>query len=315
LRKAFISKLVDLAGGDESIYLLVGDIGFHLVEPFAEAFPERFVNVGIAEQNMAGIAAGLALSGKNVFCYSIANFPTLRCVEQIRNDICSHRANVKIVAGGTGIIYGALGMTHHTTDDIAIMRALPDMTVIAPGDPVETMLATEMAGRYSGPCYLRLGRTGDPKVHEEIPGLVFGKAIRLRHGDDVTIIASGGLLYNALKAAEQLTLEGITAELLSMPFIKPLDNTAVLEAAGKTGNIVTIEEHSIIGGLGSAVAEVLAEADIPDTRFKRIGLPDEIVRQVGNQDYLRDFYSLSVEGITSTVKSLLSNQDYSKLQK
>jgi transketolase len=305
LRKAFVSRLIDLAAEDQNIFLLIGDIGFGLVEPFAERFPERFINIGIAEQNMAGIATGLALSGKKVFCYSIANFPTIRCVEQIRNDICAHKADVTIVAGGTGLIYGALGHTHHTTEDIAIMRAIPDMTVVVPGDPLEAAAATSAIYRHAGPCYLRLGRTGDPAVYREEPGLKPGEAVTILDGNDITLIASGGLLFNALKAAEDLSRKGIKPRLLSIPFIKPLDKDSVVKAAEETGAVITIEEHSIIGGLGSAAAEALAEAGIPGLKFKRIGIPDEFCRQVGNQDYLRDYYGLSPTDIAGIAQSLL----------
>src|SRR5712691_10038528 len=165
MRPAFFRALPELAAADERVNLVVGDLGFGVVEPFVERFPARFFNAGVAEQNMTGIAAGLALSGKTVFTYSIANFPTLRCLEQIRNDVCYHNANVKVVAVGGGFAYGALGMTHHATEDLAIMRALPGMVVVAPGDPLETELATRAIVSHSGPCYLRLGRAGEPKVH------------------------------------------------------------------------------------------------------------------------------------------------------
>lgn len=305
MRKAFVSKLVDLAIEDDSIFLLAGDIGFGLLEPFIEQFSDRFINTGIAEQNMTGIATGLALSGKNVFCYSIANFPTIRCVEQIRNDICAHKANVTIVAGGTGLIYGSLGHTHHATEDIAIMRALPNMTVIVPGDPLETAAATAAIRLHAGPCYLRLCRTGDPAVYKDEPELKFGEAVTILDGSDITLIASGGLLFNALKAAEELAGKGIKARLLSVPFIKPLDRTEVVKAAEETGAVITIEEHSVIGGLGSAVAEVLAETGVPNLKFKRIGIPDEFCSRVGNQDYLRDYYGLSPTDIAGVVQSML----------
>lgn len=308
MRKSFIEKLVESARKDESIYLLVGDIGFGLVEPFAEQYPDRFINAGIAEQNMMGVATGLALSGKNVFCYSIANFPTIRCVEQIRNDICVHKANVTIAAGGTGLLYGALGTTHHSTEDIAIMRALPNMTVAVPGDPMEAAAVTEAIIKHSGPCYLRLGRTGDPAVYKEKPDCEIGKAITIRDGKDITLIASGGLLHNALKAAEQLSGYGIETRLLSMPFIKPLDNDAVLAAARDTGAIITIEEHSVIGGLGSAVAEVLAENDGTNIFFRRMGIPDEFCHETSNQDGLRHYYSLSAGDIANNARLLVKRK-------
>lgn len=297
MRAAFVRTLVESARADERIFLLVGDVGYSLVEPFAQEFPKRFVNIGIAEQNMTGIATGLALTGKIVFTYSLANFPTLRCVEQIRNDVCYHNANVKIVASGGGLSYGALGATHHVTEDMAIMRALPNMTVVAPGDPVESALATQAMGEWSGPCYLRLVKTGDPVVHRTTPNFQIGKAITVRDGSDITLIVTGGITYNTVQAAEQLAKQGIHARVLSMHTLKPLDKEAVLTAARETHAIMTIEEHSIIGGLGSAVAEVLAESDNSYVVFKRLGIKDSFCSQVGSQEYLQKIYSLSVEGI------------------
>jgi len=305
LRASFISSLIDLAKEDESIFLLVGDVGYGLVEPFAQQFPGRFVNIGIAEQNIIGIAAGLALSGKIVFIYSLANFPTLRCVEQIRNDVCYHQSNVKIVASGAGLAYGPLGVTHHVTEDLAIMRSLPNMTVIAPSDPIEASLATRAVAHWPGPCYLRLAKTGDPLIHEKIPVFRIGRAIRVRDGSDITLIGSGGILCNVIQAARQLEENGIKAQVLSMHTIKPLDNEVVLAATRETKAIITIEEHNIIGGLGSAVAEVLAEGKRTNVTFLRMGIPDKFCTQVGSQDFLRAIYSLSVEGIISSVRKLL----------
>jgi len=313
LRAAFISTLIDLARKDEHIFLLVGDVGFSLVEPYAQEFSQRFVNIGVAEQNMAGIAAGMALCGKTVFVYSIANFPTLRCVEQIRNDICYHNANVKIVTAGGGLIYGALGTTHHVTEDLAVMRALPNITVVAPGDPAEAALATRATAEWPGPCYLRLGRTKDPQVHQTTPDFQIGKAIKLREGQDVTLIASGGILYNTVQAAQQLAQQGIESCVLSMHTIKPLDKVAVLSAAAETDAVVTIEEHTIIGGLGSAVAEVLSEENNSKVAFMRMGIPGEFCTQVGSQAYLRELYSLSVQGIVSSVKKLMKGEKVSQV--
>ncbi len=316
MRAGFIRALIDLARTDERLFLLVGDVGYSLVEPFAQEFPRRFVNVGIAEQNMIGIATGLALNDKIVFVYSLANFPTIRCVEQIRNDACYHQANVKIVASGAGLAYGPLGITHHVTEDLAIMRALPNMTVIAPGDPVEASLATRAAAHWPGPCYMRLARTGDPLIHQEVPDFQIGRALMIRDGSDITLIGSGGILCNVIQAARQLEENGIKARVLSMHTIKPLDNRAVLAAARETKTIITIEEHNIIGGLGSAVAEVLAEGQKTNVSFMRMGIPDTFCTQVGSQDFLRAIYSLSVEGIVSSVRKLLEERklarDYSK---
>ena len=306
MRTAFIDALCEIAEKDDRVWLLTGDLGFSVLERFYNRFPGRYVNVGVAEQNMTGIAAGLALSGKIAFTYSIANFPTLRCVEQIRNDVCYHNADVKIVAVGGGLVYGAQGVTHHGTEDLVIMRALPNMTVVAPGDPVEATLATQAIVEHPGPCYLRLGRAGEPIVYQTPPDFQIGKAITVREGSDITMIATGGMLYNTVQAAEQLAQQGIQARVLSMHTLKPLDTRAVLTVARETGVIMTIEEHNVIGGLGSAVAEVLAERFSGNLTFKRLGVPDTFCSQVGNQEYLRGIYSLSVDGIVKTARALVS---------
>jgi transketolase len=307
MRSGFIRALIELAENDERIFLLVGDVGYTLVEPFIEKLPDRFINIGIAEQNMTGIATGLALSGKTVFIYSLANFPTLRCVEQIRNDICYHDANVKIVTSGAGLAYGALGPTHHVIEDIAVMRALPNMTVVAPCDPVESALATRAAAGRDGPCYLRLAKTGDPTIHKTLPDFQIGKAITVRDGTDLTLVACGGIILNAIAAAEQLERQGIQARVMSMHTVKPLDTGAMLSAARETGHIISIEEHSIIGGLGSAVAETLAESGISSIAFKRMGINDCFCCEVGSQEYLRHRHSLAVEDIVAQATRLVES--------
>jgi transketolase len=306
MRTAFIEALFALAQQDERIVLMVGDLGFGVVTPFMEHLPQQFVNAGVAEQNMAGMAAGMALSGKIVFTYSIANFPVLRCLEQIRNDICYHGANVKIVSIGGGMAYGALGISHHATEDIALMRALPNMLIISPGDPVEARLATRALVDYAGPAYLRLGRAGEPSIHAAEPAFQIGKAITVRQGNDITLVCTGGLLYNTMQAADALALQGIEARVLSMHTVKPLDTAPVLSAAKETAAIFTIEEHSVIGGLGGAVAEVLMEANCRPRYFKRIGLNDTFSSLVGDQQYLCAKYGLDTVGILGTVQSVLT---------
>ncbi len=306
MRKAFVSTLMDMAGDDERIYLFAGDLGFSIFEPFMEKYPSHYLNMGVAEQNMIGVATGMALSGKIIFVYSIANFPTFRCLEQIRNDVCYHDVNVNIVTGGGGLPYGALGITHHATEDIAIMRALPNMTVIAPGDPQEAAQATQACAAWPGPCYLRLGKTVEPDVHESPPSFSIGKAITLKDGEDATLISTGCMLKSAVEAAGLLSGEGISARVLSMPTVKPLDRDAVLAAAGDTGVIVTVEEHSIVGGLGSAVAEVLSEAPGIDCRFHRLGVKDTFSHDVGNQEYLLRAHGLSTDDIVRAVINLKS---------
>jgi transketolase len=305
MRTAFFNALLQLAERDERIHVVVGDLGFGVVEPFARRFPDRFLNAGVAEQNMTGVAAGLALCGKIVFTYSIGNFSTIRCLEQIRNDICYHKADVKIVSVGGGFSYGPLGMTHHAVEDLAIMRALPSMVVVAPGDPFEVEQATRALVARSGPAYLRLGRAGEPQLHG--PGAVFelGRAIRMKEGRALTIISTGGMLETGIRAAELLGEAGIDTRVVSMHTLKPLDEAEILSAAEETGAIATLEEHSVIGGLGGAVAEVLAEASGPRGRLKRLGVPSTFASEIGSQDYLRATHGLSPEGVFQSLKSWL----------
>ncbi|HTX16597.1 MAG TPA: transketolase C-terminal domain-containing protein [Candidatus Baltobacteraceae bacterium] len=305
MRGAFFRGLMDLAGQDSRIFLLVGDLGFGVVEPFMQKFPERFLNMGVAEQNMTGVAAGIALTGKIVFTYSIANFPILRCLEQVRNDVCYHRANVKIVSIGGGYSYGALGMSHHATEDLAILRALPEMVVIAPGDPFEAEAATRAAAVHDGPCYLRLGRAGEPAVHESRIDFQLGRAIRVREGDGLTLISTGAMLRTAVDVADLLAARGTPVRVLSMHTVKPLDTEAVLAAAQETRAIVTIEEHSIFGGLGGAVAECLAESAELRVPFRRLGIPQSFSAPPGTQDFLREQCGLSATSILRSLEPLL----------
>jgi transketolase len=308
MRTAFIETLFKLAKADERVVLITGDLGFRVVTSFMEELPRQFLNAGVAEQNMTGLAAGMALSGKVVFTYSIANFPTLRCLEHIRNDVCYPKANVKIVAIGGGFAYGASSVSHHATEDLGIMRILPEMVVVAPGDPVETRQATQAVYEHDGPCYLRLGKAGEPIVHKSNIEFQLGKAIRLRDGGDLTLISTGSLLQITVQVAEQLAARGVETRVLSMHTLKPLDNKAVLDAARETRAIVTLEEHSVIGGLGSAVAEVLAEAEDVKVPFRRIGLPSSFSPHVGSQEYLRTQHGLTEEAIVGCLESLLNNR-------
>ena len=287
MRTSFIETLCDVAARDERVWLLTADLGYSVLEVFRDRFPKRYVNVGVAEQNMAGIAAGLARCGKIPFIYSIANFPTFRCLEQIRVDICYHEVNVKIVAVGGGFSYGAQGYTHHGIEDLAVMRSLPGMTVVAPGDPWETRGATDAISRHDGPCYLRLGKAKEPVVHLQKPKYELGRALKLREGRDLTLISTGAMLEETVRAADRLASLGLGVRVLSMHTVKPIDQEAILAAAKETGGIVTVEEHSLVGGLGSATADVLAESGRRFGFFRKFGVPDEIRHHVGSQDYLR----------------------------
>ncbi len=296
MRNAFIEALAGMARKDSGIFLISADVGFSVFEKFRDEFPGQFLNIGISESNMAGVAAGLAMSGKKAYIYTFASFITMRCFEQIRLDICAHNANVKIIGVGGGLSYALDGPTHHATEDIAIMRALPNMTVVCPGDTVEVKLALEATAGQKGPLYLRIGKKGEPAVHQGRPDFRIGKGILVEDGKDLTIIATGNMLQNAVSASKLLGKEGISARVVSMHTVKPLDAGLVLKCAGDTGMIFTLEEHNRIGGLGSAVAEVLAESS-PGCFFRRIALPDRFIEEVGTQDYLRELTGLSPEGI------------------
>jgi transketolase len=305
MRTAFLQTLFELAREDERIVFLTGDLGFSVVEPFMEALPKQFVNAGVAEQNMTAIAAGMALSGKIAVTYSIANFPTLRCLEHIRNDVCYHEANVKIAAVGGGFAYGALGASHHATEELGVMRMMPGMTVVAPADPIETRAATRAILAHPGPCYIRLGKAGEPDVHGGPIDFHLGKSIQVRDGREITLISTGSMLKTAVDVADRLAERGAAARVLSMHTLKPLDTEAVLAAARETGAIVTLEQHSVIGGLGSAVAEVLAEEPDLKAPFKRIGLPSAFAPRVGSQQYLEEQHGLTEEPVLQAVETLL----------
>jgi transketolase len=301
MRDAFVRALTAIALQDPNTMLLTGDLGFGVLTDYARAFPKQYLNVGVAEQNMTGVAVGLALAGKTVFTYSIGNFPTLRCLEQIRNDVCYHNANVKIVCIGGGLCYGALGISHHATEDLAIMRALPNLTVVAPGDTEETSLATRAVYEQHGPCYLRLGRGGEANVHVALSAFELGKAIMLFSEGDIAVLSIGGILSNVVAARKLLEVEHISASLHSLHTLNPLDRDVIERLAASAILIVTVEEHSIIGGLGGAVAEILAELSAPKARLIRIGLPAGFSSEVGDQEYLRGIYGLSPHAIASRI--------------
>lgn len=300
MRTTFIKTLTELAEKDERIWLLCADLGYSVLEHFAGKFPARYINVGVAEQNMTGIAAGLAMSGKIVFTYSIANFPTLRCLEQIRNDVCYHNANVKVVSVGGGYSYGTAGYTHHGVEDIAVMRVLPNMTVIAPGDPIETRLATEAAAATDGPFYLRLGKAGEPIIHEQVPDFQIGKIYKLREGKDVALLSTGGMLQAINEAANELEKLDLSVSVVSVPTVSPLDEAAILDVARGASKIITVEEHGI-GGLGSAVAEILAINKVC-VDFIPLRLPREAMKIAGSQDYLLKKQHLSLADIIEAAK-------------
>ncbi len=310
MRDSFVKTLIDIAKQNPNVELLTGDLGFGVLKPFYEQCPNQFTNVGIAEQNMAGIAAGMASLGKTVFVYSIANFPTLRCLEQIRNDCAYHRLNVKIVSVGGGFTYGALGMTHQATEDIAVMRALPDVAVLCPGDLVEAAAATRAATAWPGTVYLRLGRGGEMRVHHVIDDFKIGKAIKIAdttdlHDKKTAILSTGAILGEVCEATTILSSKfGIGTEQFSFPTVKPIDKECILKCCQKYDWVFTVEEHNVVGGFGSAVAEVTSESGLP-TRLIRIGINDQYCHIVGSQKYLRNQFGLSAKSISQRIADTL----------
>lgn len=292
MRTAFVNTLIELAESNHNIELVTGDLGFGVLKPFWEKLPNQFTNAGIAEQNMTSMAAGMALEGKIVFTYSIGNFPTLRCLEQIRNDCAYHNANVKIVCIGGGFVYGSLGMSHHATEDIAILRSLPNVTVICPGDSLEAEMATRAMVEHNGTCYFRLGRGGEKRIHQNIDNFMIGKAIKIRTGTDVAVFSTGSILEEVCKAVQRMEEAGISVEQYSFPTVKPIDREVIIRCAEKCSHIISIEEHNVVGGFGSAVAEVLVSCGTK-TKLKRLGVSDEYCTKVGSQEYLREQYGLS----------------------
>jgi transketolase len=287
VRTAFVETLLEQARRRADIMLVTADLGFSVLERFRDALPDQYLDVGVAEQNMMGIAAGLADVGRVVFTYSIANFPTLRCFEQVRNDVCYHGYPVRIVAVGGGFTYASQGYTHHAVEDIGAMRTLPGMTVIAPGDPAEAEAATRALCTYPGPAYLRLGKAGEPRVHGPDVDFAIGKAITVVDGTDVTLVSTGGMLLTAVQTAESLRSDGISARVLSMHTVKPLDVAALERALEETDAVVTVEEHSVASGLGAAVAQVVATTPVPRARFAMFGLPDAPYSRVGSPQHMR----------------------------
>lgn len=306
MRDTFVRTLVELAREDKSIELITGDLGFGVLKPFYEELPDQFTNAGIAEQNMTSIAAGMALEGKTVFTYSIGNFPTLRCLEQIRNDCAYHNANVKIVCIGGGFVYGSLGMSHQATEDLAILRALPGVVVMAPADLVEAEACTRALAEYNGTAYLRLGRGGEKRIHEKLENFEIGKAIKVHDGERIAILSTGAIFEEVTVAYEELKKHGYNPEVYTFPTVKPIDKNVIEAVAKRFELIATVEEHNVVAGFGSAVAEVMAETKGNKATLLRIGLNDQYSEKVGNQKYLRGQYKIDSKSIIRKVLEALN---------
>lgn len=302
MRDTFFKTLCEIAQNNKNIEIVTGDLGFGVLKPFWEEHPDQIINAGIAEQNLTSVAAGMALEGKTVFTYSIGNFPTLRCLEQIRNDCAYHNANVKIVCVGGGFVYGSLGMSHHATEDIAVMRSLPGVTVICPGDLTEAAATARAVAEYPGTCYIRLGRGGEKRIHKDLPNFEIGKAIKVKEGKKVAIFSTGGIFEEVDEACKIAEQHGVTPTVYTFPTVKPIDTEVILKIAETHDLIITCEEHNLCGGFGSAVAEVLVQMPT-HARLVRIGLNDLYCTAVGDQKYLRSQYGIDSKKIAETILS------------
>lgn len=308
MRNAYLSALYELTESNKQILALVADNGAIVYDKFRRHFPEQFFNFGISEANMISIAAGLASCGKIPFAYTISSFLTMRAFEQIRIDVCLQNMNVKLVGIGAGFVYGNLGPTHQATEDIALMRSLPNMTVLSPADPLEAKYITYAAAKIPGPVYIRLSVGGTPRVHKKEYDFEVGRAVTLREGSDLAIIASGGIMHEVLKAVDELEALNISVRLINMHTIKPIDKEVILRSADETKAILTIEEHTIYGGLGSAVAEVLSEDNKTPIQFKRMGLNGVFPSGYGTYDEMKEMNGLSKDHIITETKILYENK-------
>lgn len=304
MRTAFINQLVKEAEKNEKIFLIVGDLGYNVVEVFEKKYPERFLNAGIAEQNMIGVASGLAMQGYIVYVYSIGNFPTLRCIEQIRNDVAYHSLNVRIVSVGAGYAYGSLGASHHTTEDIGVMRTIPNMVVCSPCDPIETVKITSLSAVHEGPMYIRLGKAGEKEVHVDqyskfnrLDSLDIGDIIPvIKNNESIAVFATGSIVYSLQRAIIDTKL---SYDLYSFPFIKPIIIEKLKNIVSNYANIICFEEHQKSAGFGSAIIEQVNDLYAMGTinsypKIIRKAINDEFIYEVGDQTSLRKKEQLSL---------------------
>ena len=303
MRSAVIDSIYNQMKENNNVYFLTGDLGFSVVEKIEADFPDRFINAGIAEQHMIGLAAGLALTGKKVYVYSIIPFVTMRCFEQVRNDLCYHNLDVTLVGAGAGLSYGILSATHFALEDIAILRPLPHMSIFSPSDATTATLGMKYLSSHKGPAYVRIGKKVEPTIYEKPFAFEFGKAQVICEGRDILIVASGPIMQEALLAAKLLSKQHLSATVIDIHTIKPFDHLAIQNHAKGKKLIVTVEEHSVTGGLGSAALESLAEyAHAP---VLRIGTGDEFIKVTGTQEYLRGVVGLTALDIAKKIEKAL----------
>ncbi len=303
MRTAYLETLYNLAKADKRVYALISDNGAIVYDKYREDLPGQYLNLGISEANMLGVAAGMANKGKIPFAYTIGAFLAYRALEFIRNDICLQKQNVKIIGTGAGEVYSALGPTHHSTEDMGALRSLPGLVILSPASPLDVKKAVNAAYLYNGPVYIRLGTNKEEEIYTEGYDFVIGKAVELCAGNKITIISTGSILADVLKVSRYFLKEGIDIRVINMHTIKPVDKEIIIKAIEETKGIITVEDHNITGGLGSAVAEVIAESG-KGIKFKRIGLRD-FSKGYGTYEQVRMVNGTGMDMIIKTVKDML----------
>jgi len=305
MRTAIIEEVYKIMKENKDSYFLTGDLGYNTLEKIEKDFGNRFINIGVAEQNMIGIASGLALTGKKVFCYSIIPFLTMRCFEQIRNDICYHDLDVTLLGSGSGLTYGILGSTHFALEDLAILRPLPNMTIFSPADEIDAQLGVRASKNFHHPLYIRIDLREKAKIHKHLYDFKFGKGVVIQKGKDLVFFVTGTLMEEVIKATKIIKEEkGLTSTIIDIHTIKPLDIDLILKEVEGKEMVFTVEEHGIIGGLGAAISEILSESKKP-VRVIRIGTIDKFVKVIGTRSYLRKQLGLDTEGIVKKVRQEL----------
>lgn len=311
MRTAYLDTLYQLAEQDSNVFALISDNGAIVYDKFRTDFGRQYVNLGISEANMLGVAAGMASCGKIPFAYTIGAFLAYRALEFIRNDICLQNQNVKIIGTGAGMVYSALGPTHHTTEDMGALRSLPNLTIFTPATPLEVRYVTKAAYEIKGPVYIRLGTNKETEIYQDDYNFQIGKGVVVKEGTDITVVSTGSIVVDVLKAAKELEQQQISVRIITIHTIKPFDKELIIQALKETKGIVTVEDHNIIGGLGSAVSEVIAESGLA-TRFKRVGLVEHFSKGYGSYSEVKEANQIGIKDILSAVVSVYKESDFEK---
>lgn len=302
MRTAYLDTLYELAGKDERVFALLADNGIIVYDKYQRDFPKQYLNLGISEANMVAVAAGMANQGKIPFAYTIGVFLAFRAFEFIRNDVCLQNQNVKLIGTGSGMAYSELGPTHHATEDLGVLRVLPNLQIITPVSPLEVRKATKAVYEHCGPVYMRLGTNKEPEIYEKDYNFQIGKAVTVKDGADVTVIGMGSILHDVLEVAREAEKNNINVRVINMHTIKPLDKEVIIKAIEETGKIITIEDQNIIGGLGSAVAEVIAEYGKP-VKFRRMGLHG-FSHGYGTYEQVKDMNGIGKETLNKEIEAM-----------